>query len=85
MFRKELFGQRLRTLRKQKKISQTALGELLGVTATQIGDMERGSTTTSMSRLYQLCTFFAVSSDYLLGLTDNPAPPPDAPSQDLPL
>lgn len=74
MFEKEIFGQRLHALRKAKKVSQAALGQLLGVTSTQVGDMERGNTTTSMARLYQLCKFFNVSSDYLLGLTDNPEP-----------
>lgn len=74
MFEKEIFGQRLLALRKEKKISQTALGQLLGVTATQIRDIERGKSTTSMGRLYQLCQYFNVSSDYFLGLTDNPEP-----------
>lgn len=72
MFNNELFGQRLRELRKRKKISQAQLGEFLGVTATQVGDMERGNSTTSLARLYQLCMFFDVSSDYLLGLSDDP-------------
>ncbi|MBD5150503.1 MAG: helix-turn-helix transcriptional regulator [Oscillibacter sp.] len=55
-------------------MSQGELGRLLGVTATQIGDMERGNSTTSMPRLYQLCQYFEVSSDYLMGLTDDPSP-----------
>lgn len=74
MFDKELFGQRLLQLRKEKKVSQTALGKLIGVSATQIGDMEKGESTTSLSRLYTLCEFFGVSSDYLLGLSDDPTP-----------
>ncbi len=74
MFDAKIFGTRLRALRRAKDISQGKLGQLLGVTATQIGDMEHGKTTTSMSRLYQLAQYFEVSSDYLLGLTDDPAP-----------
>lgn len=73
MFDRAKFGMRLRELRKQKRISQAELGELLGVTPTQVGDMERGNSTTSMARLYELCVYFAVCSDYLLGLTDDPA------------
>ncbi len=72
MFDKKLFGSRLLELRKGKKISQAALGKLLGVTATQISDMEHGESVTSIPRLYALCEYFGVSSDYLLGLTDNP-------------
>ena len=74
MFDAKIFGARLRALRRAKDISQGKLGQLLGVTATQIGDMEHGNTTTTMSRLYQLSQYFEVSSDYLLGLTDDPAP-----------
>lgn len=74
MFEKEIFGQRLLALRKAKKVTQTEIANLLGVTPTQIGDMEHGRTTTSMARLYQLCVYFEVSADYLLGLSDDPRP-----------
>lgn len=71
---KKLFGTRLRELRKQKNISQTTLGNLLGVTATQISDMEMGESATSMARLHELCQYFSVSADYFMGLTDDPTP-----------
>ena len=72
MFQKEIFGQRLLELRKKAEATQGDLSELLGVTKTQISDMERGKTTTTMARLYQLCDYFNVSADYLLGRTDEP-------------
>ena len=72
MFQKEIFGQRLLDLRKKVGATQGDLSELLGVTKTQISDMERGKTTTTMARLYQLCDYFNVSADYLLGRTDEP-------------
>ena len=74
MFDAKIFGARLRTLRRAKDITQAKLGELLNVTSTQISELEHGTSTTSMSRLYQLAQYFEVSSDYLLGLTDDPAP-----------
>lgn len=74
MLDKQLFGSRLKELRKQKKMSQTELGRLLGITATQIGDMEKGDSATSMARLYELCEYFEVSADYFMGLTDDPRP-----------
>lgn len=74
MFDKELFGSRLRKLRKAAGMKQPELASLLDITPTQVSDMERGHTTTSMARLYQLCEYFHVSADYLLGLTDNPEP-----------
>ena len=69
-----LLGQRLFELRKKKGISQTELGQFLGVSATQIGDIEHGHSATTLQRLIQLCTYFGVSSDYLLGLTDDMRP-----------
>ena len=74
MFNKELFGDRLRELRKAAGMKQQELANLLDVTTTQVSDIERGNTTTSMARLYQLCEYFNVSADYLLGLTDDPEP-----------
>ena len=74
MFDKEFFGSRLRKLRKAAGMKQPELASLLDITPTQVSDMERGHTTTSMARLYQLCEYFHVSADYLLGLTDNPEP-----------
>ena len=70
MFQRNIFGQRLKALRKAKKESQSNLAELLGVSANQVSEMERGRKTTSFERLALLCEHFNVCSDYLLGLTD---------------
>lgn len=72
MFDPTIFGQRLFQLRKEKGVTQTALGNLLGVTPTQIGDMEKGKSATSLPRLCLLCDYFGVSADYLLGRSDQP-------------
>ena len=74
MFNKELFGNRLRELRKAAGMKQQELANLLDVTTTQVSDIERGNTTTSMARLYQLCEYFNVSADYPQGFTDDPKP-----------
>lgn len=71
MFDPKTFGQRLLFLRKQKAgATQVDIANLLGVTPTQISDMENGKTTTTLARLCQLCDYFEVSADYLLGRTD---------------
>ena len=70
MFDYKIFGSRLEKLRKEKGISAAALAKVLGVSSTQIGDMERGNSATTMPRLYHLCVYFGVSADYLLGLKD---------------
>lgn len=72
-FDKVLFGQRLRQIREEQGKTRKEIAELLGVSKTQISDMENGKSGTSLDRLYFLCQYYQVSSDYLLGLTDDPA------------
>ena len=72
MFQKELFGQRLLELREKNALSQKAVADILGVTRTQVSDMENGKSGTNLERLYQLCEYYKVSADYLLGITDDP-------------
>lgn len=72
MFSKNIFAARLKTLRKTKKCTQLTLANLLGITRTQISDLENGKTSTSIERLYMLADFFDVSIDYLVGRTDFP-------------
>ncbi len=69
-----LFGGRLSELRKKRGLSKAALGRIIGVSTTQISEMERGTSATTMQRLILLCEYFSVSSDYLLGLTDDMQP-----------
>ena len=73
MFDLKIFGERLRSLRKEKKLVLADIAKLLNVSTTQIGDMENGKTATSLQRLVILAEFYQVSADYLLGITDDPA------------
>ena len=69
---KKILGQRLLELRKQKGLSQKAISDLLSVTRTQVSDIENGKSGTNLERFVQLCEFYRVSADYLLGITDDP-------------
>lgn len=69
----KIFSERLRNLRKGKKLVLADIAKLLDVSTTQISDMENGKTTTSLQRLVMLAEFYHVSTDYLLGITDDPA------------
>ena len=69
MLDKEIFGQRIRALRTKCVVP---LKDLLQVSCVQISDMERGKKATSLERLVLLSDYFGVSTDYLLGLTENP-------------
>ena len=71
MFDKSVLGARVRHLRTSKNANQTTLARLLGVTKTQISDIENGKTTTSIDRLFRLADYFDVSIDYLVGRSDD--------------
>ena len=71
MFNREKFGKRLKELRTSKKATQSVVGELLGVTRTQICDLEKGNTTTSLENITILSEYYDVSADYLLLLSDD--------------
>lgn len=68
------FAERLRTLRKQKNLSQTELGTLAGLHYTHIGRFERGASRPSGDTLKRLADSLGVTSDYLLeGATEEAA------------
>ena len=68
----ELFAFRVKKLRKQRNLNQTELAEALGLTQTTISAIESGLRTTTIEKLILLAKFFDVSTDYLLGLKDEP-------------
>lgn len=70
MFSRKSFSERLRLLRKERNELQSDLAHLLGVSQSQITEMERGHKGTSLERLVMLCEHYNVSADYLLGLTE---------------
>lgn len=60
-------GYRLKKLRKEKKISQAELGNILGVSKVSISGYEKGTRVPSMDKLLAMLDFFNVSADFLLG------------------
>ena len=65
-----LLGQRLLATRKQKKLSQSALGKLAGTSGDVIGRYERGLIAPSIEVVSRLADYFGVSIDYLAGRSD---------------
>jgi transcriptional regulator with XRE-family HTH domain len=59
-------GRRLRSLRVRRGLSQTALGELLGVSFQQIQKYERGTHRIRVSQLRRLAEALSVSARELL-------------------
>lgn len=74
MFSKKIFAERLLEIRKATHATQANIAAALGVSTAFISDMEHGRKTTSIEKLAQICVFYNVSADYLLGLTDEIKP-----------
>ena len=60
-------GYRLKLLRKQNGLSQTDLGNLLGVSKVSISNYEKGERIPSLEVLLMILKVFNVSADYMLG------------------
>lgn len=63
-------------LRKSKKLSQQAVADLLGISATAYQNYEYGKTELNYTGLRKLADFYGVTTDYLLG-REPPANPFD--------
>jgi transcriptional regulator with XRE-family HTH domain len=57
-------GRRVRLMRELQGMSQSALGEKLGVTFQQVQKYERGESRISATRLFQIAASFNVSIAY---------------------
>lgn len=60
-------GSRIMTLRKQQKLSQSALAKAVGASRDIIGKYERGEHAPSIEMAAKLADTLDVSVDYLLG------------------
>ena len=68
----KVLGQRLKDLRKQKKVGQKEVAELLGVSLRSYQFYESGEYDPSLPNLVVLADYFQVSTEYLLGRSDEP-------------
>lgn len=65
-------GMRLRLLRLNHKMSQTELGDKVGVTFQQIQKYERGANRIGASRLWSLCEIFEAEPNFFFdGLNED--------------
>lgn len=65
-----LFGERLVSVRRAKKISQDELAKRIGVHAPVIGRYERGEVKPSIEVATKIADALEVSLDYLVGHSD---------------
>lgn len=66
------FAERIKELRLEQGMSQDTLGEIIGVKRFAVSTYERGQNYPEVRNLIILADYFGVSTDYLLGRTDNP-------------
>ena len=65
-----VFGQRMKTLRKERKLKQVELADILGYTIRQYQRMEYGEINVPSLTLIKLADYFGVTTDYLLGRSE---------------
>lgn len=71
MFDMEACGDRIRSLRKEKDMTQEAMSERLNVSAYHFRRIESGKEGASIDLLIDIAEFFGVSLDYLILGRDN--------------
>lgn len=65
-----MIGERLAEMRKDHGDTQATLARRLGVSLPTVRAWEQEKSSPSHEMLVELCRLYHVSSDYLLGLTD---------------
>lgn len=63
------FAEKIRMLRKEKRMSQTALGEKVGLSMRGYQDLELGA-KPKYDTLLRIADYFDVSVDWLMGRTE---------------
>ena len=65
-------GMRLKEFRKENKITQSKLADLLNTVQPVIANYEKGKHLIATPFLYTICSKYHISADYLLGKSDKP-------------
>lgn len=68
----DTFGSRLSGLRKRKNLKQRDVAEHFGMAVRTYQNYEGGQREPNFSTLVALADYFGVTTDYLLGRTDEP-------------
>lgn len=68
-----MIGKRVRELRKARKITQEELSRLLNVHQTAISQWETQRTEPDVASIHKIAELFDVTTDYLMGVSDQPS------------
>ncbi len=69
---RKLAGKRLKEFRKDNKLTQVKLAEMLNTVHPVITNYENGKHLIATPFLYDICKKYNISADYLLGKIDSP-------------
>lgn len=61
----------IRDLREDHDLTQQQIADVLGTSQTMYARYERGASELPIRHLITLCKYYNVSSDYILGLSDD--------------
>lgn len=67
-----MFDTRLKELRKSRKLTQKQVAANVSITERSYQELEYGKAKPSHDTIIALADFFNVSTDYLLGRSDDP-------------
>lgn len=67
-----MFSKRLKYLRTKKGLSQQNMADFLGISRQGYGKYEKGESETDNKTLVKLAKFFGVTTDYLVGYSNDP-------------
>ena len=65
------FGERLKSLRNKRSLTQSQLGEKLNVTKASISGYENDTRSPDKDTLVKIVKIFGVTTDYLLGIDES--------------
>lgn len=71
------YNERIREERKQRKLSQSAIADMLNIKQRTYSDYESGRLRLPLDSLMALAQFYGYSVDYMCGATDEKKAYPD--------
>ncbi|MHA6481095.1 helix-turn-helix domain-containing protein [Paenibacillus sp. strain BS8-2] len=69
-----MYGERIRKLRKEKKLTMKQLGAKFNLAESTISGYENETRKPDLELIDKLADYFGVKADYILGRTDDPTP-----------
>ena len=64
-------SQRLKKLRKIKRLSQQKVADFLGISRSAYSNYEQGIREPDITTIRKLCTLYGISADCLIGIDKN--------------